>query len=148
MMLLIRKMKKEDIPAVAVLEKEIFPDPWSEQALAESLEQKHTLLLTAYEDRQLIGYLILYYALEDGEIARIAVIPEKRRQGVGARLLLELENLCELNGITKLLLDVRESNAGAVSFYKDYGFTEDGIRRKFYSDPVEDAVLMSRQLGK
>lgn len=148
MMLLIRKMKKEDIPAVAVLEKEIFPDPWSEQALAESLEQNHTLLLTAYEDRQLIGYLILYYALEDGEIARIAVIPEKRRQGVGARLLLELENLCELNGITKLLLDVRESNAGAVSFYKDYGFTEDGIRRKFYSDPVEDAVLMSRQLGK
>lgn len=148
MMLLIRKMKKEDIPAVAVLEKEIFPDPWSEQALAESLEQNHTLLLTAYEDRQLIGYLILYYALEDGEIARIAVIPEKRRQGVGARLLLELENLCELNGITKLLLDVRESNAGAVSFYKDYGFTEDGIRRKFYSDPVEDAVLMSRQLGE
>ena len=148
MMLLIRKMKKEDIPAVAVLEKEIFPDPWSEQALAESLEQNHTLLLTAYEDRQLIGYLILYYALEDGEIARIAVIPEKRRQGVGARLLLELENLCELNGITKLLLDVRESNAGAVSFYKDYGFTEDGIRRKFYSDHVEDAVLMSRQLGE
>lgn len=147
-MLLIRKMKKEDIPAVASLEKEIFPDPWSEQALTESFEQKHTLLLVAYEDHLLIGYLILYYALEDGEIARIAVIPEKRRRGVGARLLLELENLCELNGITKLLLDVRESNTGAISFYKDYGFTEDGIRRKFYADPSEDAVLMSRQLGK
>ena len=92
-MLVIRKMKETDIPAVARLEAEIFPDPWSERALMDSYRQKQTLLLVAYEDHQLIGYLIMYYALEDGEIARIAVIPRKRRQGVGARLLLELENL-------------------------------------------------------
>ena len=88
-MLVIRKMKEMDIPAVARLEAEIFPDPWSERALLDSYRQKRTLLLVAYEDQQLIGYLIMYYALEDGEIARIAVIPQKRRQGVGARLLLE-----------------------------------------------------------
>lgn len=147
-MLVIRKMKEMDIAAVAALEKEIFPDPWSERALTDSYEQKQTLLLVAYEDRRLIGYLIMYYALEDGEIARIAVIPEKRRQGVGARLLFELENLCQLNGITRLLLDVRENNAPAISFYTNYGFRQDGIRRRFYSDPVENAVLMSRDLGK
>lgn len=147
-MLVIRKMKEMDIPAVARLEAEIFSDPWSEQALMDSYRQKQTLLLAAYEDRQLIGYLIMYYALEDGEIARIAVIPQKRRQGVGGRLLLELENLCEVGGITRLLLDVRESNVPAISFYTDYGFVQDGIRRRYYTDPVEDGVLMSRDLGK
>lgn len=147
-MLTIRRMKESDIPEVARLEKEIFPDPWSEGAISETFEQEHTLLLVAYEDRKLIGYLILYFVLEEGEIARIAVIPECRRQGVGARMLLELEDLCEDNGITKLLLDVRESNETAISFYTSYGFVQDGVRRNFYSDPQEDGILMSREIGK
>lgn len=147
-MLTIRRMKESDIPEVARLEKEIFPDPWSEGAISETFEQEQTLLLVAYEDRKLIGYLILYFVLEEGEIARIAVIPECRRQGVGARMLLELEDLCEDNGITKLLLDVRESNETAISFYTSYGFGQDGVRRNFYSDPQEDGILMSREIGK
>lgn len=147
-MLTIRRMKESDIPEVARLEKEIFPDPWSEGAISETFEQEQTLLLVAYEARKLIGYLILYFVLEEGEIARIAVIPECRRQGVGARMLLELEDLCEDNGITKLLLDVRESNETAISFYTSYGFVQDGVRRNFYSDPQEDGILMSREIGK
>ena len=147
-MLTIRRMKESDIPEVARLEKEIFPDPWSEGAISETFEQEQTLLLVAYEDRKLIGYLILYFVLEEGEIARIAVIPECRRQGLGARMLLELEDLCEDNGITKLLLDVRESNETAISFYTSYGFVQDGVRRNFYSDPQEDGILMSREIGK
>ncbi|MCQ5202913.1 ribosomal protein S18-alanine N-acetyltransferase [Mordavella massiliensis] len=147
-MLTIRRMKESDIPEVARLEKEIFPDPWSEGAISETFGQEQTLLLVAYEDRKLIGYLILYFVLEEGEIARIAVIPECRRQGVGARMLLELEDLCEDNGITKLLLDVRESNETAISFYTSYGFVQDGVRRNFYSDPQEDGILMSREIGK
>ena len=147
-MLTIRRMKESDIPEVARLEKEIFPDPWSEGAISETFEQEQTLLLVAYEDRKLIGYLILYFVLAEGEIARIAVIPECRRQGVGARMLLELEDLCEDNGITKLLLDVRESNETAISFYTSYGFVQDGVRRNFYSDPQEDGILMSREIGK
>ena len=147
-MLTIRRMKESDIPEVARLEKEIFPDPLSEGAISETFGQEQTLLLVAYEDRKLIGYLILYFVLEEGEIARIAVIPECRRQGVGARMLLELEDLCEDNGITKLLLDVRESNETAISFYTSYGFVQDGVRRNFYSDPQEDGILMSREIGK
>ena len=147
-MLTLRRMKESDIPEVARLEKEIFPDPWSEGAISETFEQEQTLLLVAYADRKLIGYLILYFVLEEGEIARIAVIPECRRQGVGARMLLELEDLCEDNGITKLLLDVRESNETAISFYTSYGFVQDGVRRNFYSDPQEDGILMSREIGK
>ena len=144
----IHKMRKEDIAEVAELEKEIFSDAWSEAALEESLLQKQTLLLTAFDDKKLIGYLILYYVLEEGEIARIAVAPEYRRQGVGARMLLEMENLCEDKGISKILLDVRESNQTAYSFYEDYGFVQDGIRKNYYTNPTEDAILMSREIGR
>lgn len=147
-MLAIRKMKEADIPEIARLEKEIFSDSWSEKAIKETFDQQQTLVLVAYEDKQLIGYLILYFVLEEGEIARIAVISDHRRQGVGARMLLELEDLCEDNGITKLLLDVRESNKAAISFYTSYGFVQDGIRRNFYTNPQEDGILMSREIGK
>lgn len=146
-MLAIRKMREEDVEKVAELEKGIFSDAWSERALRETLEQKQTILLTAFDDKKLIGYIILYYVLEEGEIARIAVSPEYRRQGVGARMLLEMENLCEDNGISKLLLEVRESNVSAYSFYEEHGFVKDGIRKNFYTAPVENAVLMSCEIG-
>lgn len=146
-MLAIRRMRQDDVPFVAELEKQTFTDAWSENALLETLAQKQTILLTAFEDKKLIGYVILYYVLEEGEIARIAVSPEHRRQGVGARLLLELESLCMDNGISKLLLDVRESNTSAYAFYEDHGFVKDGIRKNFYTEPKENAILMSCEIG-
>ena len=146
-MLAIRRMREEDIPQVAELEKVAFSDAWSEKSLMETLGQKQTILLAAFEDKKLIGYVILYYVLEEGEIARIAVSPDHRRQGVGARMLLELENLCIDNGISKLLLDVRESNLSARAFYEEHGFVQDGIRKNFYAGPPEHAVLMSCEIG-
>jgi len=146
-MLAIRRMRQEDLSCVAELEKQIFSDAWSEKALAETLAQKQTILLSAFEDKKLIGYVILYYVLEEGEIARIAVSSEHRRQGVGARMLIELESLCRDNGISKILLDVRESNVGAHVFYEEHGFVKDGIRKNFYTEPREHAVLMSCEIG-
>ena len=126
---------------------ELCPNGVEYKALLETLAQKQTILLTAFEDKTLIGYVILYYVLEEGEIARIAVSADHRRQGVGARLLLELESLCLDNGISKILLDVRESNVSAYSFYEEHGFVKDGIRKNFYRDPKENAVLMSSEIG-
>lgn len=147
-MLTIRKMREEDIKEAANLEAQLFTDAWSEQGIRDTFEQGQTLLLAAFEDKKLIGYLILYYVLEEGEIARIAVAPKNRRQGVGSRMLLEMETLCEDNGITRILLDVRESNETALAFYTDHGFVRDGIRRSFYTNPTEDAILMSRRIGR
>ena len=145
-MFCIRKMRREDVADVAELERKIFTDTWSEQAILETLDQKQTMILLAYEDKKLIGYLILYYVLEDGEIARIAVDDAYRRQGVASKILWELECLCEDNGVSKLLLDVRESNICARRFYEKHGFVQDGLRKDYYSDPVEDGILMSCEL--
>ena len=147
-MFCIRKMRREDAADVAELERKIFIDAWSEGAILETLEQKQTMILLAYEDKKLIGYLILYYVLEDGEIARIAVDDAYRRQGVASKMLWELECLCEDNGVNKLLLDVRESNVCACRFYEKQGFVRDGVRKNYYSDPAEDGILMSCELGK
>ncbi len=142
----IRKMRREDIADVVELEQKIFTDAWSEKAILGTLEQEQAMILLAYEDRLLIGYLILYYVLEDGEIARIAVDDAYRRQGVATKMLRELESLCADNGVSKLLLDVRESNMVARSFYEKQGFVQDGVRKNYYSDPVEDGILMSCEL--
>ena len=127
-------------------EKEIFSDPWSENAIRESMEQSQTLLLSALEDGVLVGYLIVYYVLEDGEIARIAVESDFRRNGVASRLLKELAFICADNGVNKLLLDVRESNESAKAFYKKKGFVLDGVRKNYYTNPTENAILMSLEL--
>nr|WP_296263724.1 ribosomal protein S18-alanine N-acetyltransferase [uncultured Merdimonas sp.] len=130
------------------LEKEIFPDAWSVRSLTETWEQKTSVMITARKDGELVGYLIVYLVQGEGEIARIAVKKDCRRQGVAGHMVLELENVCEEQKVHKLMLEVRESNLDAISFYKDKGFTEDGLRKSYYSDPTEDAVLMSRELGR
>ena len=144
----VREIQKTEINQVACLEQQIFSDAWSNQSIMESLEQDHTILLGAFEEEKLAGYLIVYYVIDEAEIARVAVDPSYRRQGVAGSLLNELKKYSESLGIIKWLLDVRESNVPAISFYKKWGFTEDGIRRRFYSNPVEDAVLMSLSTGK
>lgn len=141
-------MTLEDIPRIHEMEKEIFPDPWSENSLRESLEQKNTIMLTAENGREISGYLIVYTVLDECEIARIATAKEFQRQGVGGQLILRLESDCAERKITRILLDVRRGNQTASAFYRAQGFKEDGIRRNFYTKPTEDAVLMSKDLGK
>ena len=145
-MFCIRRMREEDLADVARLEKEIFSDPLSENAIRDSMEQSQMLLLSALEDCVLVGYLIVYYVLEDGEIARIAVESDFRRNGVASRLLKELAFICADNGVNKLLLDVRESNESAKAFYKKKGFVLDGVRKNYYTNPTENAILMSLEL--
>ena len=97
-------------------------------------------------NEKVVGYCIMYYVLDEGEIARIAVDDTCKRQGVGRAILNQVECICKEKAITKILLDVRESNETARAFYRDYGFVEDGIRKNFYEMPKEHAVLMSKDV--
>lgn len=145
-MLLLREMKLEDSVQIAELEREIFPDAWTKEGIEETFHQSHAFLVVAEEERKLQGYAIIYHVLDEAEIARIAVRNEGRRQGTGAKLLMFSEEICKKKGGRRLLLDVRESNLPARSFYEKHGFCVDGIRKRFYESPQEDAILMSKDL--
>ena len=147
-MIKISLISENDIAAVAALEKEIFSDAWSEKSIRETYEQSHALIIGAWEEETLTGYVIFYYVLDEGEIARIAVAPQCRRKGVAARLFTGVLKECEKKEITKIMLDVRISNEPAIAFYKKHGFIEDGIRKGFYEQPKEDALLMSKEIDR
>ena len=145
--IIVRELKVEDSAAVAEMEQQIFSDSWSEKSVLETVQQKQSVCFAAEKAGHLLGYLLAYHAADEAEIARIAVQKEARRQGAAGKLMQALEHYCEEHKMEKLLLDVRESNEAARSFYTKNGFVEDGIRQGFYVNPSEDAVLMSRQLG-
>lgn len=145
-MLIVRNVMESDLEGIAILEKEIFPDAWTRKSIQDTYNQSQAFIVTAEMDGKLAGYCIVYFVLDEGEIARIAVDNCVRRQGVGQKLLEQVEKICEEKGIIRLMLDVRESNESARAFYKNYGFEEDGFRKNFYDMPTEDAVLMSMVL--
>ena len=142
----VRRMTMEDGAAVAEMEHQLFPDAWSEKSILETLEQTNTICLIAEKAGRTAGYLLAYTAADEAEIARIAVVKELQRQGAARALLAELESVCGSEGIKKILLDVRSGNGAARALYSSTGFKEDGIRQRFYENPVEDAILMSREL--
>lgn len=146
-MLTIRNMKESDVKEIARLERESFTDAWSEKSIYDTFCQTQAFVVVAEEDEDIAGYCIVYFVMDEGEIARIAVEQNFRRQGVGRKLLDQVEMLCKEKGIAKLLLDVRQSNAAARSFYENYGFDEDGIRKDFYELPKESAILMSKTIA-
>lgn len=146
--LIVRSLSPEEAAAVSGLEYQIFSDFWSERSVLDTLNQPGTICIGAEKAGRLAGYMLAYEMAGEAEIARIAVVKELRRQGIGKKLMGRLEEVCKERNIQKILLDVRESNEAARTFYRKKGFVEDGIRQNFYDNPSENAVLMSRKLGK
>ena len=140
-------MTEADVGAVAELEKAVFSDAWTANSIHDTLCQKQAFGVAAEDAGKLTGYCMVYFVMEEAEIARIAVEASCRRQGIGREILDQVCLACRERGVTRLLLDVREGNETARRFYEDYGFRKDGIRRNFYDRPREHAVLMSLALG-
>ncbi len=141
-----RKGIEEDIKLIAELEKKTFSDAWTEKSVQETFEQKQAFITVVETAGKVVGYCIIYYVMDEAEIARIAICEDVRRNGIGNGLLQYTCECCKERGVERLLLDVRESNLGAIAFYEHYGFQTDGVRKHFYELPQEDAVLMSMPL--
>jgi len=146
-MLIVRNMIESDVEAIATMESAVFSDAWTAKSIEDTYNQPQAFIVTAELDGKVAGYCIVYFVLDEGEIARIAVDNCFRRQGVGRKLLEQVERTCKEKGIIRLMLDVRESNESARAFYKSMGFEVDGVRKNFYEMPKENAVLMSKVLG-
>jgi len=137
-------MEVQHIPALAAIEHLCFREPWSEAALAE--ECGKGLFLVAEQDSQAIGYVGCQVVLDEGYITNVAVAPEHRRQGIGRALIVRLLVEAERQGLAFVTLEVRASNEAAIALYQQLGFVTVGQRPRFYSQPTEDALLMTRFL--
>jgi len=131
---------------VALLEQICFSDPWSRQALAAELEEPAAAWLVALDGKRPVGYIGLHIAADEGEIVNLAVSPGWRKKGVGAALLGTVLDFAAFQGVTAVWLEVRESNTAARRLYEKAGFAPEGIREKYYSAPVENAVMMKKEL--
>ena len=145
-MQIFRNMTEQDVAQIAELEKKVFSDAWTSTGIYETFCQNQAFVAVAECDGEKTGYCIIYYVMDEGEIARIAVDEKVRRQGVGRGLLDFVCECCKIKNVHRLLLDVRESNESARRFYEQYGFAVDGVRKNFYDQPKENAVLMSKNI--
>lgn len=140
----IRRMGKDDILAVAALEKKCFSRPWSREVLEAEMLNRGAVFFVAYEQSSLQGYIGMHAVMDEGYIANVAVEEDVRRQGVASRLMEALLRYCEEHKLGFVTLEARESNAPAISFYMKNGFRQVGRRKNYYASPEEDAVLMTK----
>ncbi len=137
-----RRSTPKDAPAIAEAECEIFPDPWSERDICSYIVTEGSMCYTAIKDGALVAYIIGRTIPPEGEIYRIAALPEYRGRGIAYRLLDYAVKTERGRGLETLFLEVRTKNAPARALYASYGFKEVGIRRAYYKNPSDDAVIM------
>lgn len=139
-----RLARVDDIPDLCRIEAECFSEPWSERSFTEFFTQSYSAAYVALHGDNVVGYAGMYISFGEGNITNIAVSYRWRRLGAASRL---IDSLARHEGVDRLLLEVRVSNLPAISLYKSRGFIIDGTRRDFYSNPREDALLMSLDTG-
>ena len=140
--IVIEKMKTDDIANVVEVENNSFDIPWSKESFENELKNNLAMYLVAKVEDKAVGYVGVWKIFDEGHITNVAVHPDYRGQGIGKSLISELLYLCEKEGINSLTLEVRKSNIVAQSLYKSFGFVEEGIRKGYYSDNNEDAIIM------
>lgn len=143
--LLIRPLTYGDLPAVIAVERRSFPTPWSLSMFVLEVAKADGICLGAWREGDLCGYLICACYPEAYHLMNIATDPAQRRSGVGRSLIDGL--LARIGADANVTLEVRVSNAPAIALYEQYGFRSVGIRRRYYVDTGEDAIIMWRALG-
>ena len=145
--LIIRPMRKEDIEGVHMVEVDCFDDPWSKKSLMDELKNNLARYLVAELDSVIVGYVGVWFVVDEGHITNVAVHSNYRGQRIGDRLVEEMVKLCKSEGLVSMTLEVRSSNTVAQNLYRKYGFKMAGVRKEYYSDR-EDAIIMWNQLSE
>ena len=136
-------MRRRHLRSVLRIEARAYPVPWSMSLFLSELALRSTrAYYVAYVGRQLVGYAGLMMTLDDGHITTIAVDPPWHRHKVGSRLLLALTKEALRRGATSLTLEVRLHNKGAQNLYRKFGFRPVGVRKNYYAETKEDALVM------
>ena len=140
----VRRATIEDAKEIFAIEMECFSVPWSLDSIETELLNQETKLYYVVEDANgVVGYAGAWLVYDEGQITNIAIRPSARRQGFGAKLTSALIEECFKRGMHEIFLEVRISNLSALSLYRQLGFTVKGMRKNYYSEPKEDAYIMS-----
>lgn len=142
----IRKCSAADVKEIAEIEKNCIPDGWSEKAFEEWLSGDGRILLGAFADGRMIGFANGSWVIDEGELLNIAVLEEYRRHGTAVLLYEQIEKEFSDNGVRTVYLEVREKNTPAIKFYQKNGFEQNGLRKNYYKNPHDNAVLMYKKI--
>lgn len=138
----ISSMEKKDLREVLAIEKSSFGDPWSRDMFLAELRNKLSYFLVAKFLNKIIGYGGFWLIIDEAHLVNFAIHPNYRRKQFGKQLLYALLKLALSKGACKAILEVRSSNKIAQDFYKKFGFSSVAIRKKYYGDTGEDAIIM------
>lgn len=140
----VRRATIEDAKEIFAIEMDCFSVPWSLDSIEIELINQEKKLYYVIEDTEgVVGYAGAWLVYDEGQITNITIRPSARRQGFGATLTRALIEECFKRGMHEIFLEVRISNLSALSLYRQLGFTVKGMRKNYYSEPKEDAYIMS-----
>jgi ribosomal-protein-alanine N-acetyltransferase len=143
--MIITTMGEQHVAQVAALEKLCFSDPWSDKSVASELTNKLSLWLVAVENDTVVGYVGSQTVMGETDMMNVAVHPDFRKRGVATALIVGLVEELRKQGSHCLTLEVRASNAPAISVYSALEFREVGRRRNYYRNPREDALILRKE---
>jgi len=138
----VRAMEARDLARIAALEREVFTDPWPETFFRGELSVPGVHARVAEFDGEIAGYSVAWLGAGTGHLGNLAVVPARRRRGIARRLLADLLEGARGAGVEALTLEVRVSNDAAQALYRAHGFRLAGLRRRYYRDTGEDALIM------
>ena len=145
-MMEIVKMNDDHVAAVAAMEAECFGrDAWSEKSVASELNNPFSLWLVALEEGRVAGYVGSQTVCNETDMMNVAVTAGFRRRGIAERLVLALVEELKAMDSRSLTLEVRASNAPAIGLYEKLGFVQTGLRKNYYRNPKEDALIMRKE---
>ena len=143
--LIVRLAEERDIIPMAQMDILCFSAPWSEESFRKEItENRLAFYIVAEISGRMVGYAGLWGIVDEGHITNVAVHPDFRRKGIGEALITVLLSHTRENGILSHTLEVRASNEAAISLYSKFGFKPAGLRKNYYEDNGEDAIIMWR----
>jgi len=136
-------LQLEHIDGVLEVDSRSFSIPWSRSSFeAEAVRNDFARYIVAVDRGKVVGYAGVWIIAGEGQITNIAVHPDSRGKGIACKMLEALIDICIRESVSDMTLEVRKSNLAAINLYKKYGFVEEGIRKQFYADNKEDALIM------
>ena len=144
--MVIRKISEEDISCVAEMERSIFGSHISDENFRKDALNPDNVYLVAVDGDEIAGYCGFIVSYENADLCNIAVLDKYRRRHLADDMLKKAFDICADMGVESILLEVRPSNAGAISLYRKNDFKEISVRNNYYINPTENALIMQKEL--